>query len=159
MRGWLQEGWARRRPTGRAPSEGARRECGNGLVDYESSETSSVSAESSISISRNSSESKTSPHSRHSTNSVSSCRDTTRTRGCLHAVTINRRYSDQELLLPPDCSRFLGFSKPICLNLFGRTWYFSQVSWRGVNTGCGGKADRISHILYSALEPGISCSN
>ena len=40
-------------------------------------------------MSRNSSESKISPHSRHSTNSVSSCRETTRTLGCLHAVAID----------------------------------------------------------------------
>ena len=42
----------------------------------------------SISISRNSSESKTSPQSRHSTNSISSCRETIRTRGCLHTIAI-----------------------------------------------------------------------
>jgi hypothetical protein len=54
----------------------------------ESASAASASTVSSIAISRNSSESKTSPHSRHSTNSVSSCRDTTRTLGCLQTVAI-----------------------------------------------------------------------
>src|SRR5215469_14807379 len=43
-------------------------------------------------MSWNSSESKTSPHSRHSTNSASSCRETTRTLGCLQTVAIVFRF-------------------------------------------------------------------
>src|ERR1035438_3224188 len=76
---------------------------GEGAVLQESSRLGSGSAVSSISMSRNSSESKTSPQSWHSTYSVSSCRETTRTLGCLQAVAIGlgiggKKYSSRQIV-------------------------------------------------------------
>ena len=82
-----------------------------------SSMLGSVSASASSSMSRNSSESKTSPQSRHSTYSVSSCRETTRTLGCLQAVAIARG-GGKTSPLSPNCIGFFPNFIPILVEYF-----------------------------------------
>ena len=100
---------------------------GDGALLQESSRLGSGSAFSSISISRNSSESKTSPQSWHSTYSVSSCRETTRTLGCLQTVAIGRSMGGKSTL-PAKLYRQIPMFETISNELFiylgcFRLWY------------------------------------